>query len=221
MSLARKTVGQCPNAFESKKMVRIALAYLGIAVMGIFVVTGLPFGIWQGQPDQGTSAGGSDRLSETDPAALDVSKTTGEVSLEVLVSSALAAGQTPAQIDQLINDAVSQGSVRVPAMLVTTEGRVDTKVLLASLAALSEVATKEEGDTAADDSFVTAETAILDIQDMTYLVQTGDSLGSLALKFYGNSELFKPIFEANRTLLLTPTSIRAGQELVIPARSKL
>ena len=42
-----------------------------------------------------------------------------------------------------------------------------------------------------------------------------------ALKFYGNPQFFYPIFDANREVLATPGSLRAGQQLLIPSRSKL
>ncbi len=144
-----------------------------------------------------------------------------EVTLERLLASAMSAGQRGDQIDRLINEAASQGSVRVPASMVTTSGRVDTMVLMASMVALTKVETTEQGDSSSTDSYVTPETAILDIEDMVYIVQEGDSLGGLALRFYGNPQLFQPIFEANRTVLATPSSIRAGQQLLIPSRAKL
>ena len=94
-------------------------------------------------------------------------------------------------------------------------------VLMASMVALTKVETTEQGDSSSTDSYVTPETAILDIEDMVYIVQEGDSLGGLAPRFYGNPQLFQPIFEANRTVLATPSSIRAGPQLLIPSRAKL
>ena len=238
-------------------MVRLALAYLAVAVLAILLVTGLPFGGMPGQQNDlvaqdldSAQAGLWSRLSsffqdaaptgedlvdqppvqdaevtvETDQARTDLpipNATPPEISLEALLASAIAAGQTPAQIDALVNAAVGRGSVRVPAMLITTEGRVDTAVLMAQGLGQGLDAPKEQGDSSSDDTFVTPETAILDIQDMTYLVQPGDSLGALAMKFYGNPQLFHPIFDANRQVLATPGSLRAGQELLIPSRSKL
>ncbi len=144
-----------------------------------------------------------------------------ELTMEFLLARLMDAGLSADEIDHLLNEAVSQGSVRVHAMMLTTEGRVDTAVLMAALVAQTSTAPNEQGDTSSDDSYITPEIAILDIQDMTYLVQSGDSLGSVAMKFYGNPNLFKPIFEANRNILATPSSIRTGQTLLIPSRSKL
>ncbi|MHC4743285.1 MAG: LysM peptidoglycan-binding domain-containing protein [Planctomycetota bacterium] len=59
------------------------------------------------------------------------------------------------------------------------------------------------------------------VKPKTYLVTSGDSLGSIAKKMYGALEGNKRanvarIFEANRKLLESPDEIKIGQELVIP-----
>lgn len=50
----------------------------------------------------------------------------------------------------------------------------------------------------------------------TYKVQPGDSLSKIAKEFYGNSNDYHRIFEANRNQLTDPNKIQPGQELVIP-----
>lgn len=60
----------------------------------------------------------------------------------------------------------------------------------------------------------------------TYVVIEGDSLASIAKKFYGSEEGNKrinidKIFEANRKLIRSPDEIYAGQKLIIPAPSNL
>jgi nucleoid-associated protein YgaU len=50
----------------------------------------------------------------------------------------------------------------------------------------------------------------------TYKVQPGDTLSKIAKEFYGNSNEYNRIFEANRDKLQSPDKIEAGQELVIP-----
>jgi len=47
-------------------------------------------------------------------------------------------------------------------------------------------------------------------------VEQGDSLGRYANALYGDTQLFQQIFEANITALITPNSIKVGQELVLP-----
>lgn len=50
----------------------------------------------------------------------------------------------------------------------------------------------------------------------TYTVRPGDSLSKIAKDFYGNSNDYMRIFEANKDRLNDPNEIKAGQELVIP-----
>ena len=57
--------------------------------------------------------------------------------------------------------------------------------------------------------------------DLLYVVASGDSLGALALRFYGDADLFGVIFKANRQVLDTPDSLRTGMKLLIPARASL
>jgi nucleoid-associated protein YgaU len=53
--------------------------------------------------------------------------------------------------------------------------------------------------------------------DRRYTVQTGDTLSKISREFYGDPNQFMKIFNANRSVLKDPNTIRAGQELVIPA----
>jgi nucleoid-associated protein YgaU len=50
----------------------------------------------------------------------------------------------------------------------------------------------------------------------TYTVQAGDSLFKIAKHFYGDSNDYMRIFEANKDRLNDPDKIQIGQELVIP-----
>lgn len=50
----------------------------------------------------------------------------------------------------------------------------------------------------------------------TYTVKSGDSLSKIAKQFYGDSNDYMRIFEANKDRLNDPNKIQIGQELVIP-----
>jgi nucleoid-associated protein YgaU len=50
----------------------------------------------------------------------------------------------------------------------------------------------------------------------TYKVKSGDTLSKISQQFYGNSNQYMKIFEANRDKLSNPNEIQTGQELVIP-----
>ncbi len=49
-----------------------------------------------------------------------------------------------------------------------------------------------------------------------YTVAAGDSLSKIAKQFYGNSNSYMKIFEANKDKLNDPNAIKVGQQLVIP-----
>ena len=53
-------------------------------------------------------------------------------------------------------------------------------------------------------------------EEWVITVRQGDSLGQYANALYGDTKLFQQIFEANLAALITPNSIRVGQELVLP-----
>jgi len=137
--------------------------------------------------------------------------------LRELVAQALREGQSDEYIDALLNEAALSGSVTVPAALVTSEGRVDTSVLLRSIVA------KATGETVDFDSVggEGVEVRVVQRADKSekfrfYTVASGDSLGSIAIKFYGDFDRYTAIYEANRQILSSPDRIRRGQRLVIP-----
>ena len=78
-----------------------------------------------------------------------------------------------------------------------------------------------EGDASAqfDTDVSPADALVAGGSDVAYTVGPGESLGSLALRFYGDSALSTIIFEANRGLMASPDSLRVGQVVIIPGRS--
>lgn len=59
------------------------------------------------------------------------------------------------------------------------------------------------------------------VEQRTYVVSSGDSLYTIAKKFYGASEAGKKsttnlIFNANRNILKSPSKLQIGQKLIIP-----
>jgi len=149
-----------------------------------------------------------------------------ETTLEALVVQALREGQNDTYIDALVNEAAGKGKIIVPSALVTSDGRVDTAVLLSSLVSQAQVASgaaqpvRPEDVTASGDGV-----EVHVVQKATggseahqfYTVLPGDSLGAIAVKFYGNVTLFTAIFNANRAILSSPDRLNVGQRLVIPA----
>ncbi len=52
----------------------------------------------------------------------------------------------------------------------------------------------------------------------TYVVRAGDTLSAIAAQFYGDSTLWKVIYDANREKITRVSALKPGTELVIPAR---
>jgi nucleoid-associated protein YgaU len=150
--------------------------------------------------------------------------------LESLVVAALREGQPDAYIDALINEAAGSGRISVPSALVTADGRVDTAVLLSTLVTKAQVASGaveqvDPNDVVAAGEGVEVRVTASAIGESTsnqfYTVAPGDSLGSIAQKFYGDAVYFPVIFEANRALLASPDRLSVGQRLVVPSADTL
>ena len=144
-------------------------------------------------------------------------------SLEGLVAQGLIDGKADEEINEIVNDAVAAGTISAPAGLTTAEGKVDTAVLLASIVAQAQGVEFGQGDLPDPTGAVDAGALATKVatEDVLYVVQAGDSLGSLALRFYGDAGLYTAIFKANRQVLETPASLADGMRLLIPARSGL
>jgi nucleoid-associated protein YgaU len=141
--------------------------------------------------------------------------------LQKLIAKALMAGQSDAYIDALLNEAAGRGEIAVPRALVTAEGRVDTHVILSSIVAQATLAVGQEvpapsvpGGDGVEVRMV--QRADKTVEHMFYTVNSGDSLGAIAVKFYGDISRYTTIYEANRGLLSSPDRLRVGQRLVIP-----
>src|SRR5580704_7880234 len=50
----------------------------------------------------------------------------------------------------------------------------------------------------------------------SYTVQPGDSLSKISKQFYGDSNMYMKIFDANKDKLTDPDKISAGMDLLIP-----
>jgi len=50
----------------------------------------------------------------------------------------------------------------------------------------------------------------------THTVVSGDTLGKIARKYYGDAALYMTLFDANKDQLKDPNVIKVGQKLRIP-----
>ena len=111
--------------------------------------------------------------------------------LQELVSVALTQGMTGQEIDQLIVQAVDHGTLIIPDTLRTPKGQPNTMAMLATLV---------------DATTPTTPTLTRDVGN-TYVVRPGDSLASIAVKYYGSTDAVNDIFWANKDRLSDPGSI--------------
>jgi phage tail protein X len=147
--------------------------------------------------------------------------------LEAIVIAALRAGESDESdesIDLIVNTAAASGDLAVPGILVTSNRRVDTFVLLNNIVTQARIAAGGAAPAIPDvtpDNTAGMEVRIIqratdEIEARFYTVQSGDSLGAISIKFYGVIGQYETIFEANKGLLSSPDRIRVGQRLVIP-----
>ncbi len=164
--------------------------------------------------DIGAVTGDAPTLSQPSPTT----------ALENLVVAALREGRPDAEIDSLVNAAATAGQLTVPEILVTSDGRVDTAILLQSIINEANIAAGGSrpavpdvpaGDGTGVEVRVVQRAAEAE-QYRFYTVNRGDSLGAIAIKFYGDVTRFQVIYEANRAILSSPDQIRVGQRLAIP-----
>ena len=144
--------------------------------------------------------------------------------LEAIVITALRAGESDESIDLIVNTAAASGDLAVPGILVTSDGRVDTFVLLNNIVTQARIAAGGAAPAIPDvtpDNTAGMEVRIIqratdEVEARFYTVQSGDSLGAISIKFYGVIGQYETIFEANKSLLSSPDRIRVCQRLVIP-----
>ena len=120
--------------------------------------------------------------------------------LQELVSVALTQGMTGQEIDQLIVQAVHHGTLIIPDTLRTPNGQPNTMAMLATLV---------------DATTPNTPTLTRDVGN-TYVVRPGDSLASIAVKYYGSTDAVNDIFWANKDRLNDPDQLRVGQTIFLP-----
>jgi len=126
--------------------------------------------------------------------------------------------QLSALLDTLVNEAASDGRLIVPAALRTAEGRVDTRTLLNDIVRRASTV-PIDGQSSPSETLIATQTPVArprPQEDTFYTVQSGDSLGAIAQRHYGDASLFTEIYRANRGSLNSPNRIRVGQRLLLP-----
>ena len=130
------------------------------------------------------------------------------------VQNALNSGRSVSELDGMVRSAIELGLVDAPAALSLPDGTPDARAILLSIVNDHET---ETGKTFEKSFLGVDETLQNTGRNQTYVVESGDSLAYLALKFYGDTSEYRVIFNANRSKIGTPDKIQVGQRLIIPA----
>ena len=117
--------------------------------------------------------------------------------LTMMVLVSLIGCQEPTKQDDL-QDSQSQTAAMEPDFYVTDPAAVIYDSSASEQPAYTEVAPPSSGS------------------DATHVVAKGDTLFSLARRYYQDQSRWKEIYEANGGKILNPDMIRIGQVLVIP-----
>ncbi len=137
-------------------------------------------------------------LTQLAPTRAEIEMRTGQRQLENMVTQALRDGRSEDEIERMLDLAISNDDIAVPAALATPDGGVDADALIRSVAGPSVTAVTE--------------TSV----PRTYVVQPGDTLRLIAEAFYGDRDASPRIVAANTDTLPDPDLIEIGMELVIP-----
>lgn len=115
------------------------------------------------------------------------------------------------QLSMTISDTPNEVSVNIPANQATTDNTTDNT--------FENVETTPSIDNVSDKNIMTPEvTKPVEnvVTNITYAVQPGDSLSSIANKYYGDSGKWREIYEANRDFISNPNIITTNMVLTIP-----
>ena len=135
-------------------------------------------------------------------------------------------GKSSNFVAKLIDEAVDSSGVNIPAALRGSDGKLDTNLLIKSVVSrsLAPAATGANTDYLAAlneeaDSTVSTEVEVganpINKPKFT-IVSSGQTLGGIAWKYYGDSLAYLKIFEANKDKLKNPDRIQAGMKLILP-----
>lgn len=133
------------------------------------------------------------------------------------------------QLERLLANAAEDGMIAFNDAVRSGDGSVNGRVILYDLverallhgnqierATGEDIATKALSLTKRTGSVATEQTTTESTGGRFYTVQSGDSLAYIALQFYGTTNSYLAIFEANRDKISSPEKIQIGQKLLIP-----
>ena len=220
---------------HSRKSLALALC---LALAGGAGATGA-FAQEQPAPIPGTSAGDLKALTDQVVNSLNALQSGGAEAagaeaaltdqLTALVSKAMSKGKSSDYVLKLIDEALKEsGGASLADIAQKSGGKIDMRALLQTIVARAAAGGSQGG---ADDDYlksIKAEAGRTSLTDKTPVkpvagkggrvitIQPGDTLGTIAMKYYGSVSMWRKIYEANRDVLSNPDIIPRGKKLRLP-----
>ena len=141
-------------------------------------------------------------------------------SSEATQKAILMAGNTKGvkSVTSYIEYPLPEQIITEQAVEATSVTEVDSIVIAETETESVMVAEAETGITTdvtySDDIYAAALEAASDVE--YYEIQSGDTLGAIAKRYYGNANDYTKIFEANQEVIIDPDKIFVGQKIRIP-----
>lgn len=149
--------------------------------------------------------------------------------LTALVNKAMSKGKSSDYVLKLIDAALKEsGGASLADIAKKTGGKIDMQALLQNIVARAAAGGTRGG---ADDDYlntIKAEAEQTELSGKTPVkavarqggrmitIQPGDTLGTIAMKYYGSVSMWRKIYEANRDVLSNPDIIPKGRKLRLP-----
>ena len=149
--------------------------------------------------------------------------------LTALVNKAMSKGKSSDYVLKLIDAALKEsGGASLSDIARKTGGKIDMRALLQNIVANAAAGGTQGG---ADDDYlktIKAEAGRTTLTGNTpakpvasrggrvITIQPGDTLGTIAMKYYGSVSMWRKIYEANRDVLSNPDIIPRGRKLRLP-----
>ena len=146
-------------------------------------------------------------------------------SLSNLVEKAMQEGKSSTDIVQIIEEALQKkGGTSLEELMAKTGGKVDMRALLNML--VQKAAEKAAAGAGGEDALTRAleaesaqtrmDTAATGGGGRVITVQPGETLGTIAVKYYGSAARWRDIYNANRDRLKNPDLVPSGMRLRLP-----
>lgn len=110
--------------------------------------------------------------------------------------------------------ASSEAREKAILMAGNTKGVID--VYASELSVKPSATAAQASDKTSTTAASTGKDAAVEAKVEYYVIESGDTLGKIAKRYYGNAMAYPKIFEANREIIHDPDKIFVGQKIRIP-----